>query len=346
MPLFRRGPSLPEIGDFWTWWPANRDRIAAAITSGGFDGRLIEDISRAVRTIDPAMAWELSPGRSAQHAFCISPEGNAALRPAALRWLAAAPPADATWEYHASKQAAPSLTGLKVGNATFDLQAMRVIGSWDETRQREDVRLWHPGFAGSPEAVRIQVGFIFLDNLLGEDAVERWVGQVDLATDPIEGMTPAELRAEIDRRAADAPADHPWIVAERRLPNGQVEIISADAALKRIDHPFADRRAIIRTIAADDQWLPNAAEAAVLDAEEDDLVRRLDGIAVFAGRTTSPGQRVMHFVTEDTERMKPSIDTWAAELPDSIGDGGPARRIKVDFGNDVDWTFQKELGVR
>jgi hypothetical protein len=54
----------------------------------------------------------------------------------------------------------------------------------------------------------------------------------------------------------------------------------------------------------------------------------------------------MRFVTEDTGRMRPSIDGWAADLPDPIGDGGPARRIKVDFGRDVDWSFQKELGIR
>ena len=40
------------------------------------------------------------------------------------------------------------------------------------------------------------------------------------------------------------------------------------------------------------------------------------------------------------------IDGWAADIPDSIGDGGPARRIKVDFATDVAWSFQKALGVR
>ena len=346
MPLFRRGPSEPEIADFWSWWPANRDRVAAAIASGGFDKRLIEDISRAVRTIDPAMGWELSPGRTAQHAFCISPEGNAALRPAALRWLSASPPVDAIWEYHASKQAAPSLTAVKIGNDTFDLEAMRTVGSWDDTRQREDVRLWHPGFRGVPEPVRIQVGFIFLDKLLGEDAVERWIGQLDLVADPIDGLAPGELRTEIDTHAAQAGADHPWIVAKRTLSNGQVEVISADAALKRIDHPFANGHAIVRVLASDEAWLPTAAEAAVLDREEDELVRSLEGIAILAGRTTSPGRRTLHFIAEDTDAMRPPISAWAAALPDSLTEGAQPRVIKFGFERDVDWTFQKVLGVR
>lgn len=347
MRLFKRGPSEPEIDDFWAWWPANRDRIAGAIAARAFDDRLVADISRAVATIHPAMAWELGPGRASEHAFCISPEGNAELRPAAVRWLAVAPPPDTTWEFYASKQAAPSLSGLKIGNATFGLGEMRAIASWDAVRQREDVRLWHPGFPSVPENVRIQVGFLFLDNLLGEDAVERWIGEIDILGDPTGGRTPAELKAEIDRRSTEATGEEHWVLSERQLPNGQVEIILADAALKRIDHPFADRHAVIRTIAKDDdRWLPNAAESAILEAEEDDLVRRLEGVAVFAGHTTSPGQRVMHFVTADTDAMRPGIDGWAADIPDSIGDGGPARRIKVDFATDVAWSFQKALGVR
>src|SRR4029078_1456114 len=106
---------------------------------------------RAGETIHPAMSWELAPGRVAEHAFCISPEGNAELRQAALRWRSTAPPADATWEYHPSKQPAPSLSGLRIGDRTFDLEQMRAITSWDETRQRVDVKLWHPGFDGAPE---------------------------------------------------------------------------------------------------------------------------------------------------------------------------------------------------
>lgn len=348
MRLFGRGPAEPEIGDFWEWWPGNRDRIATAITTNGFDGRLVNDISKAVQTVDPAMAWELSPGRTAEHAFCISPEGNAAIRPAALRWLAAAPAPDATWEFHASKQAAPSLSRVNIGGASFDFAEMRAIASWDDVRQREDVRLWHPGFPSVPDNARIQVGFLFLDNLLGEDAVERWIGVIDILGDPTGGRTPAELKAEIDRRSTESASagDVHWVLSQRQLPNGRTEIIVADASLKHIDHPFAQRHAMIRTVVADDRWLPTAAEAAVLDAEEDDIVRRLEGVAVFAGRTTSPGQRVMHFVTADTKAMDPAIDAWAAAIPGSIGDGGPARRIKVDTETDASWSFQKALGVR
>ena len=345
MRFFKRGPADAEpAGDFWSWWPTGRDRIAAAIATTGFGERLVEEISRAVRTIDPRMAWELAPGRTAQHAFCISPEGNAELRQVALRWLAAAPPPDATWEYHASKQAAPQLMGLEIGNRQFDLEAMRVVDAWDPARRRLDVQLWHPAFAEAPDAVRMQVGFLFLDNLLGEDEVERWIGEIALDEAAAGGRTPAELKAEIATRSAEPSGDETWVLGERTV-GGQPEIVLADAGLKRIDHPFADHHVTIAILFGADRF-PTDAEAALLNAEEDDLVRRLGDDAILAGRTTVPGQRTLHFVAADPDAMRPSIDPWAAEMPDALSEGLPQRRLKINFEHDMDWAFQRDLGVR
>jgi hypothetical protein len=334
MRFFRRddGPA-----DFWSWWADGRDRVAAAIAGGGFDEGLVDDISRAVRTIDPAMAWELAPGRAAEHAFCISPEGNPELRQAALRWLATAPPADSKWEYHASRQPSPALQSLEVGGFRVELGEMRAISSWDASRRRVDVRLWHPMFPQLPDPVRLQVGFLFLDNLLGEDDVERWVGQIDLLEAPTGGRTPDELRAEILRRRDEPGGDETWVLATRGDP-GRETIVLANAALKRIDHPWADHHAEIGVVLDGPGGLPDDAEAAALNAEEDDLIGRLEDVAVYAGRQTTPGLRAMHFVAQDPEAMKPAIDAWAETLP--------PRRIKVNFQHDVGWEFQRDLGVR
>jgi hypothetical protein len=117
-----------------------------------------------------------------------------------------------------------------------------------------------------------------------------------------------------------------------------------DAGIKRIDHPFADTHVTISIVLGTDR-LPNDAEATVLNAEEDDLLARIDGAAAFVGRTTTAGVRTMHFVAEEPDRMRPSIDAWAAAIPDSLLEGMPPRRIKVNFERDMDWAFQKGLGV-
>ena len=350
MRFFKRDQQQREAGgDFWSWWPGARDRIAGAISGGGFDDRLIGEINRAVQGIHPSMAWELAPGRTAQHAFCISPEGNPELRQVALRWLALAPAPDATWEYHAAKQAASALMGLEVAGRRFDLEAMRATSSWDPARQRVDVRLWHPGFEGLPEQIRLQVGFLFLDQLLGEEDVERWIGSIDLLDAPTGGRTPTELKAEVERRRVEAATatdgDGTWVLGERTGPDGQPEIVMADAALKRIDHPFANHHVSIAVHFGVERF-PTDTEAALLNAEEDDLVTRLGDTAIFAARTTSPGVRTLHFVAPEPDAMRASIDPWAEAMPDSLSEGLPQRRIKIDFQHDMAWDFQRELGVR
>lgn len=325
-----------SASDFWSWWETGRDRVAAAIAAGGFDRGLVDEISRAVKTIHPRMAWELSPGRSSQHAFCVSPEGDAELRQVALRWLAAAPAADAIWEYHASRQPSSEARVLDFATRKVDLADVRAISSWDESRRRLDVRLWHPMFVELPHEAQLKVAFLFLDNLLGEDEVERWVGAIDLLEAPTGGRTPDELRAEFERQAAASAGEETWVLAQGQDDRGRPIIVLADASLKRIDHPFRDQHVTIG-IELDGGGMPDDALAAELNAEEDDLLARLGDAAVHAGRTTMPGRRTLHFVTEDLERMKPAIDAWAQVLP--------PRRIRVETERDMSWAFQKELGL-
>jgi hypothetical protein len=57
-------------------WADSRDRVAEAISARRLDADLIDEISNADRAIDPSMAWELAPGRVAQHAFGGQPRAT------------------------------------------------------------------------------------------------------------------------------------------------------------------------------------------------------------------------------------------------------------------------------
>lgn len=345
MPFFKRGPEQPAAPtDFWVWWTTGRDRIAQAIATGRFDPALVEEISRAVDTIHPKMAWELAPGLVAKHAFCVSSEGNAEVRQAALRWLAGAAAADETWEFHASKQPARQLSVLRIGSQEFDLNEMRTMAAWHPSRRKFDVRLWHRRFPEAPPGVRLQLGFVFLDKLLGEDDVERWIGQIELAETPMDGLAPGDLRAEVERRRREPAGENTWIVVQVPQSDGSVAIASVNAAIKRIDHPFLDHHVTITTLLGADR-MPNDAEAATLNAEEDDLLARLGEVALFVGHVTASGQRTMHFVAEVPDRMRPAIDAWAAALPEALADGLPARRVKVNFQRDMPWSSLQAIGV-
>jgi hypothetical protein len=343
--LFGRNRVDDPGAEFWKWWPDARERIATAIVSGAFDDRIINDINKHVQRIHPEMGWELQPGAQAAHAFCLAAEGDPARRQVALRWFEGAPKPDATWEYHASKQPAKTLMTLMVGGARFDLEEMRASTSWDETRRLLDVRLWHPRFAEVPEAIRMQAAFLFLDHLLGEDGVERWIGAIELFDAPTGGRTPAELRAEVDRHAGEPAGDDTWINGERTRPDGTAELVIANAVLKRIDYPFHDTWVWVQMLWGEDRY-PSDAEAAQLNDEEDNFLERMGDRAILAARVTVPGSRTWHFVSPDFEKMRPAIDGWAAWLPDSLSPGLPQRRLKIDGAQDMSWEFQRNLGLR
>ncbi len=199
--------SLDErVASFWDWWPTASEGIAAAIADGALQ-RWVEPISRAVTALDPRLGWELSAGSQAQHALIVTPEGDPAVRPIAIAWRAAAPAVDATWEYHPARQPGPAGM-LQIGGMDVDLADFRAIASWDEARERVDVNLWHPTVAAAPGDAGLRAAFLFLDNLLGEEAVERWIGAIELLPEAISGRTPDELVAEVERRAASRDRRH------------------------------------------------------------------------------------------------------------------------------------------
>src|SRR3569833_3466302 len=68
------------IRDFWAWWQTARHQLLRAIeVERTFSGSLVRDISSHVNAIGD-LDWELSPGKTARHAFCLSPRGDAQAR--------------------------------------------------------------------------------------------------------------------------------------------------------------------------------------------------------------------------------------------------------------------------
>ena len=101
-----------------------------------------------------------------------------------------------------------------------------------------------------------------------------------------------------------------------------MELVIADAALKRIDHPFHDTWVWVQMLWGADRY-PTDAEAEQLNQEEDNFLERMGDRAILAARVTVPGSRTWHFVSRDFEKMRPAIDGWAEWLPDSLSPGLP-----------------------
>jgi hypothetical protein len=337
MPLLGRGNAQQDLGRrcqaFWDWWATAKDRVAPAIEAGGAMA-LVDEISRNVDAVHPKLAWELAKGGAgSRHAFCVSPEGDAEVRPIALAWLASAPPADETWEYHASRQPGDTYAVLEAGGLRIDLSETRAIAGWDEAREVLKVRLWNPAFARVPPSEPIRIAFLFLDHLLGEDDVERWIGQVDIADAPFEGRTPAELREEIARHAEKATHES-WVLADRTDQRGNHALVSANAALKRIDFPFAMHHTAV-SVGVGMQQLAGHPDPN-LDAAEDELIEALKECgSIYAGHVTEQKKRTYYFVTHDPDAAASVARSWAATHK--------RLNARVDVKSDPRWEFRRDL---
>ncbi len=229
-------PASGPIAAFWAWWPVVRSRMEVAVESRQFD-LLVPEILERVDAIHPKLAWELSPGVGSRYAFCLSSEGDIEVRQFGERWLARAPASDETWEFHAARIGRGP--GLFVLEGIQINQALYRIAAELNSRQKLDVRLYHPDQRRLTDRGGVTSAVIFLDHLLGEDDVERWIGRIETADEELPGMVgPSVLRDLIDRLRNVPP--HGTYALMQGQANGQPYWANVDLAVKRIDHIFDD----------------------------------------------------------------------------------------------------------
>jgi hypothetical protein len=170
------------IEGFWAAWSAHQPQIRAQVGKE-MSADLVEIVRSAVRGIHPELDWEFGPGARAPHGFTVSGHGDAGLRLLAERWRRAAPPSD-DFDYFVTRQAVArgDLMGMGLGLAGDKLEFSEVRVGLERIQNRRvvNVRIYHPVFAGLEEEGRVQASFLILDEPLGEDGVERWIGALDL----------------------------------------------------------------------------------------------------------------------------------------------------------------------
>jgi hypothetical protein len=307
------------IAAFWQWWPRIRTEVIAAIDSGGW-GDVPAVLGERVRAIHPDLEWEFAKGQRARHALVVSPGGKAELRAYAVRWLDAAPPADDVFEYHAARQADPGglRYTMRTHDAELDLAEVRVGFAVDPDLDQADVTVYHPTFPGMPEADRLQVSFLCLDWLLGEDGVERWIGRVDVGGAPPPDAQPAaQLKAAVDRLAA-ADHDGAWTLMSAEK-DGWPVVACANLPLAAVRFPRFDTHLAVtlpyRT--ANPGGLPVDGSMEALRNKEDELTALVHGAGsgTLVAHESTRGVRVLHYYVDSTadaaDRIRDLLGDWS-----------------------------------
>jgi hypothetical protein len=303
------------IQSFWSWWGTARPRIQAAIP-GGPRPDLVEEITRHVKAVDPRLAWELGEGQRAEHALCVTAEGDPELRAVTERWVRAGPAADATWEYHPARPASISAleATMEIGGRRLVPGQARLLVQVVDDRQAVDVGFHHPALRALPRRARPMLAFLTLGWLLGEDGVERWVGEVEVHPREPKGTVPAEALPEIVQALAERHPEPTWALLHG-LDEGRVPVVAAARRpLKRIDRPLFDLHGLVS--------FPDP----VSRAEVDDALDRLEGPqhdlealvgdqAVVVAREVRPDRRSLHLYCDGEGPVPWLVESWSPGRP-------------------------------
>ena len=327
-----------RLDAFWVWWRSAGPRIAASLDAQDAVS-FVEELSKQVHAIDPGLAWETGPGlHGARHHLTLSSEGDTALRVLAQRWLARAPAPDAAWEYYPARQALPSvgdwsLTLKDAGDAQLDFARLTAEIKQDSSRERIHLRLYHPAFSKLSEEQQGRAAFLLLDNLLGEDGVERWIGRVDRSSAPLASGAPASALVTAVEALAKSATGERFGLLQGKTESGEPMVASVNLAIKRVDHLLMDYHLTVSVPLLDPtpEGLTTNEEAAALNVLEDELIEVLGHDAVYLGRETGQRKRVMHFHVAGQGPAEARVRDLARKHPE--------RRVALSLQIDPTWEI-------
>lgn len=316
---------MDEIDGFWRWWKRAADGLAKAFDSGaGLSDAQIEEISEHVKAMGD-LAWETGPGNASRHHFALSAEGDAELRVLTQRWFARAPAKSEAWEFHPARQpgGADERLSITFGERTFVFGDFRLQIARDDDRERFHLTVYHPQFAELDDNACYTPVFLTLDNLLGEDGVVRWVGNIDLSREPLDGGVGLRaLTEELAAVSADWKSDRTWLI-EGKTEDGNPLLAVVNPSLKRLDYLLHDHHyeLTLEIVDVTDNGLPDGEENQDLNDFEDELLAELGHAAVWIGHETYEGKRVIHFHADSSANLQKKVEDfltvdgrWEGEL--------------------------------
>lgn len=162
---------------FWGWFAANAEKLRRLHANREFVA-VAREVNKALDKVDPQLAWEIGPGKGEPNLLTISAEGNAALRPLAEMMIRLAPHLEG-WEFYSSRPSrpAPSVIRLPESDQAFDTSGWGFAPVEQLETGRLDLVIVDNKLAESDRERALKAVSIYLDQLLGEDTVETWIGK-------------------------------------------------------------------------------------------------------------------------------------------------------------------------
>jgi hypothetical protein len=163
----------PE-SEFWAWFERNESRL--------FDferdlERVFDELAAAMHKVHPDLTFEFSPVRSSgQREFVISAGGIKAAFPAVEALAGAAPNLD-RWQWIKYRPRRNEVTDITFENQTVPHDEVHYLLAKDG--DKVGLVLFFDGFTEERRSFFGSVGYLYLDQSLGEYSVEMQVGFIE-----------------------------------------------------------------------------------------------------------------------------------------------------------------------
>jgi hypothetical protein len=170
------------IRDFWNWFSTNQNDIQFQLDNNNTES-LVRDMNARVNAISPILAWEVGPGIVAPYMLVFPTEGDANRRPMIERILGLAPRL-AAWEFHTSRPSRRFLREVHLPDKgmKFDTAGWRFELTQEVSSDRLKLDIFDDELSGIDRKIALTAVFILLDAVLGEDVVERWIGDINISS--------------------------------------------------------------------------------------------------------------------------------------------------------------------
>jgi hypothetical protein len=164
--------------EFWSWFNRNRERLHGV---GPNNRELFFEVSKRVKKVHPGLVTEfaMSDGRAVE--IVISADGNKSVFPEVLELTAAAPTIPG-WKVTAFRQPGKQDVTVQMGNGQLNAKSLWFRAEPDE--EKVGLRVFIPGLDEGNRQQLSHIGFLLLDNALGEFLVETSVGYIDFQPAP------------------------------------------------------------------------------------------------------------------------------------------------------------------
>jgi hypothetical protein len=142
---------------------------------------LAEEVNQELDRVEPQLAWELGAGKKKPWLLTISAEGNPKLREIADLMVEGAPELR-EWEFYSSRPArpAPAAVRLPESGERFKTSGWEFVPMEQSERGGLDLVVVDDQLARSDRESALKAVSLYLDEVLGEDTVEAWIGKFSL----------------------------------------------------------------------------------------------------------------------------------------------------------------------